>query len=208
MNMPVIINDTNRIPEIVDALPDYLELAYRKIMSRIHWWIQEIFRTQGPEQVYDPVNREVFQVWPDIAEATARAKRGERTILIDTGVLRNSIQIVDVIKEPGRYEGRIGVFMGPALDYARIHEFGGTIVLTVTQRMRNFYLAMFLEEKRQDPTKEFDEMDHKPLRKDTTQIVIRMPQRSYLRKAQIRSTEDVVALVVAVIEGVMMGVLK
>lgn len=211
---PVYISDVNRIPTIVDALDFYLEKVYRKILSRVHWWIQEIFRTQGPDNVIDPVNDVVYHRWMDTKRKTREAKKGEKVILIDTGIMRNSIQIVDDIVEERHYEGRIGIFIGPATNYSRIHEFGGTIVLNVREgtvkgdNIRRFFLAMFLEEKRGDPYKPFADFEWKPLKKETTEMVIRMPQRSFLRKGMIRATPDVVDLVHTVVWGVLSGQLE
>jgi len=205
--MPVTIRDVNRIPQILEALPEYLDEVYQRSLARVHWWVSEIFRTQGPTDVQDPVTEDIYQRWPDLQERTIRLKGGERVILIDTGTLLSSIVMVDVERGPAYYEGRVGIFVGPALDYARVHEFGGVIRLRVTQKMRNFFLAMFLEEKREDPDKDLDEYMYRPLRRDTTEITVRIPQRSYLRQGQIRATEDVLSLVVTVLEGVLRGIL-
>lgn len=206
--MPIEIEDNNSIPQIVNALPFYYEQVYHQMMARAHWWIQEIFRTQGPQNIIDPITRELYTRWLDIAPATVERKKGEKTILIDTGIMRNSIQIIDVMQRDTTLIGRIGIFGGPAMRYAKTHEFGGVIRIKVTEKMRNYFLALFLEEKKTFPGRKKEDMMHFPLRKDTKELTVYIPERSFMRAGLISSTADLMALVIAVLDGVLEGRLK
>jgi len=196
------------IPYILRVWPHAIHTIYRESLSMVYETIQHIFEEQAPDVIYDAVTGQTYQRWLDIKDKTVQQKQGETTILIDTGIMRNFIDIYDDKIEENHYEGRIGIFYGPPLEYARIHEFGGFIALDVTQKMRNFFVAMFLHEAKEtgkDPKKDFKDFEWKPLRKKTFRIPIVIPERSFLRRGLIMSTQDVVDLTISIIMAVLMG---
>jgi len=111
--------------------------------------------------------------WKQLSAITVE-KKHSRSILIDKGFLMNSITVgpIDVDKPV-----EVGIFEGPALRYAWIHEFGGTI--PVTDSIRKFFIAKTAEERRQRPGLPEDSYTWHPLRNDTN--VISIPARPFMR---------------------------
>lgn len=202
------IQDDNNIPGIIRDFDYMLRSAYVEGLAQIMEEVQEIFLRLGADTVVDYVTGKIFTRWPMIKPETVRRKRGETTILIDYGFLRNSIKAVDTIAQVGHHEGKVGIFSGPALEYARIHEYGGHIRMTVTQPMRNFFLFMFLDEARRtgkDPNEEFEDFDWKPLKSTTTSIHIIMPERSYLRRGLVKATEGIIRTFITLLDLLLRG---
>jgi phage gpG-like protein len=71
--------------------------------------------------------------WPKRSKG---ARRNSRKILIDTGALRNSIHI-----RKQRFEEI--VIAAEGVSYARAHNYGATITVQVTPKMKRYFWAMY-----------------------------------------------------------------
>jgi len=169
MSVSIEINWTElkeRLPLLVQKMKEEAAII---LLSRII----EVFENQGP----------LDAPWQELTEL-AIGKKGSRTILIDSGILKNSIRIGPNIEgEPIE----VGIFEGPALTYAMTHEYGA--VIEVTQKMRDFFLAKTLEERKHKPNLPEENYIWHPLRSDTE--VIEIPARPFIRSGFERAEKDI-----------------
>lgn len=100
------------------------------------------------------------EAWPKRKDSSSRA------LLIKTGRLRRSIRIVSASKS--------AVVIGTDVPYAQIHNEGGTVQPTVTEKMRKFAWSMT----KKDP-KNADMWKGLALTKKTS-LKIYIPKRQYL----------------------------
>lgn len=152
------INVENKLDRVKDSLPLFIERLNEEVGLLLLRHAQRTFDLGGPG-------------WDELTEMAIREK-GARTPLIDTGRLRAAITLKRT--ESG---GKIGVFDGPALKYAHVHEFGALI--PVTERMRKFFIKKHKDELRSGVP--YEQTVWKPLKKDTEYIDI--PPRPFLRTA-------------------------
>lgn len=100
-----MIKDVNKIPELLNSLPDEKERILKLAGAFLEGKIKELF-TKTPSE------------WPPLKPETIKRK-GSSKPLIDTGRLRNSI--THKVEED---KALVGIFGGEVLVYAAVHEFG------------------------------------------------------------------------------------
>lgn len=99
--------------------------AAREMAVEAQQFFDENFKKQGFQGA-------MLEKWPERGKG---ARRNSRKILVDTGALRNSIHI-----RKQRFEEI--VIAAEGVTYARAHNYGATITVQVTPRMRSYFWAM------------------------------------------------------------------
>ena len=101
--------------------------------------------------------------WADRANPATNKKGSKRALMIYTGALRRSIRVLNISGNTIRVGSQ-------GIKYAEIHNTGGTITQTPTDRQRRFFWAMFKQTK--------NEMWKRAALAQT--ITIRIPQRQFI----------------------------
>lgn len=113
------------------------------------------------------------RAWPPRKPQPGRKERkGRRALLVKTGALRRSIRVLKV--------GRNYVEIGSKLDYARIHNEGGTVTQTIkiTPKMRKFFWAMYYQNGKDEKWKAM------ALKKGSIRRTVSIPQRKFLGRSR------------------------
>ena len=148
---------------IMEGMPAVIQRIKEEAAQILLHSVLEIFQNQGLPN----------EPWKELSQFTI-GKKHSRSILIDKGMLMNSIMAGPVT------EGQpveVGIFGGPTIEYAWIHEFGAEI--PVTDAMRSFFKAKTIQERQTKPKLPPDQYQWYPLKEDTE--VISIPPRPYLR---------------------------
>lgn len=116
---------TNQIPDFEAMAREMLKEAPKDIAERARAFFLSSFIREGFTDYS-------FIPWVKRADPDLSGK-----ILSQSLALRDSVKIVDARLE------RIEIRAGEGLPYAAIHNNGGTITVTVTDKMRKFFWAMY-----------------------------------------------------------------
>lgn len=122
-------NNADKIADLLDRFERSKDDMIRIIATEVQEFALDNFRKQGfVDKTLDP--------WEKRAKPVPRDQG--RNILVDSGALQNSIQIIDQ-RWPHAVVGTKGVA------YGAIHNEGGSIRVLITQRMRRFFWAKYYE---------------------------------------------------------------
>lgn len=119
--------ETNKIPDFEAMAREMLKDAPKDIAERARAFFQSSFIRQGFTDAS-------FIPWVKRADPDLSNK-----ILSSSLALRSSIKITEATLN------RIEITAGEGLPYAAIHNNGGDITVTVTEKMRKFFWAMYMK---------------------------------------------------------------
>lgn len=100
-------------------------------------------------------------------------EKGAKGRIRDQGLIETGNMRVSTTARPDVIARNPSVVIGPTVNYAAIHEFGGTVKPTVTPKMRRFAWAMFRKTK--------ESMWKGLALTKKKQLNIRIPARPYMR---------------------------
>lgn len=149
---------TNQVPDFEAMAREMLKDAPRDIAERARAFFLSSFIKEGFTDIS-------FIPWVKRMDPETPHK-----ILSASLALRDSVKI-----QEARFE-RIEIRAGEGIPYAAIHNNGGTIVVTVTERMRKFFWAMYMKT-------ENDKWKWMALTKNT-QLNIQIPKRQFIGESE------------------------
>jgi phage gpG-like protein len=152
-------------------LPDFGQMA-DEVMNNL----AKDVANQALKFFQDSFEKEGFTDINFIPWVQRLSTESDHPLLNDTGTLKNSLHISQQTPD------RIEIETDQALPYAEIHNTGGTIKVVVTEKMKKYFWAMYIETKQ-------ERFKFMALMKVGKELNLRIPQRQFIGNSHTLNEE-------------------